>query len=307
MPSSHDPYARLLLDRMLSGYGSIWQEYPLAPSPTRRVDVVFVPGPRQPEAMPLGAMAHIAATPCLIEAFSGSVSLAAYERVLGKTLEVRRQARRRRATPQQRTLRRAMLWVLCPRHPRKLLDTSGARPMAGAPRGFYLLGAAHPVGVVSLRQLPDNDDTLLLRLLAKQLARGALKTLRERASADPRLAPLLDTMVEYVRSLDPDARRSPDMLDVATEMKKWEQALLRQGRRKGRKEGELRGELKGVQKGLQPLLRQFARRLGRDLTEPERAEVLARFDTVGADRLGDVVLDLSPAELAAWLGDPQAR
>ncbi len=303
MPSSHDPYARLLLDRMLSGYGAIWQEYPLAPSPTRRVDVVFVPGARQPEAMPLGAMTRIAATPCLIEAFSGSVNLAAYERVLGKTIEVRRQARRRRATPQQRALHGAMLWVLCARHPRTLLGTSGARPIAGAPRGFYLLGAAPPVGVVSLRQLPDNDDTLLLRLLAKQLARGALKTLRERADADPRLAPLLDTMVEYVRSLDPDDPRSPDMLDVATEMKKWEQALLRQGRRKGRKEGEL----KGVQKGLQPLLRLFARRLGRDLTEPERAEVLVRFDTVGADRLGDVVLDLSPAELAAWLSDPQAR
>jgi len=303
MPSSHDPYARLLLDRMLSGYGAIWQEYPLAPSATRRVDVVFVPGERQPDAMPLGAMARIVTTPCLLEAFSGSVSLAAYERVLGKTLDVRREARREKATEQQRALRGAMLWVLSARHPRKLLRTSGARPIAGAPRGFYRLGEAHPVGVVSLRQLPATDDTLLLRLLAKQLARGALRTLRERASADPRLAPLLDTMVQYVRNLDPDDPGDKTMLDVATEMKKWEQALLRKGQRKGRKEGER----KGVQKGLQPLLRQFARRLGRELTEPERAEVLARFDTVGADRLGDVVLDLSPAELAAWISDPSAR
>ncbi len=155
------------------------------------------------------------------------------------------------------------------------------------------------MGVVSLRELPDTDDTLLLRLLAKQLARGAVTTLRERAFADPRLAPLLQTMVEYVRSLDPDDPGDQSMLDVATEMKKWEQALLRQGLRKGRKEGKL--------EGLQPLLRQFARRLGRALTEAERAEVLARFDSVGADRLGDVVLDLSPAELAAWLGDPNAR
>ncbi len=292
---------------MLSGHGAIWQEYPLAPSPTRRADVVFVPGEKHPEAMPLGAMVRLAATPCLIEAFSGSVSLAAYERVLGKTLDVRRQALRRRATDQQRSLRGAVLWVLCGRHPRKLLRESGARPMPGAPRGFYVLGAAHPVRVVSLRELPDTDDTLLLRLLAKQLAHGAVKALRARAEADRRLAPLLETMVEYVRSLDTDDPGDQSMLDVATEMKKWEQALLRQGRRKGRKEGELKGVQKGKLEGLQPLLRQFARRLGRDLSEAERAEVLARFDTVGADRLGDVVLDLSPAELAAWLGDPDAR
>ncbi len=134
MPPSHDPYARLLLDRMLSGYGTIWQEYPLAPSPTRRADVVFVPGEKHPEAMPLGAMARIAAAPCVIEAFSDSVSLAAYERVLGKTIEVRREALRRRATAQQQSLRGAMLWVLSARHPRTLLRESRAQPMSGAPR-----------------------------------------------------------------------------------------------------------------------------------------------------------------------------
>jgi hypothetical protein len=35
--------------------------------------------------------------------------------------------------------------------------------------------------------------------------------------------------------------------------------------------------------------------------------VTARLKTLGADRLGDVVLDLSAPELADWLGDPAAR
>jgi hypothetical protein len=35
--------------------------------------------------------------------------------------------------------------------------------------------------------------------------------------------------------------------------------------------------------------------------------LLARFDTVGPDRLGDVVLDLTPEALGAWLTDPDAR
>jgi hypothetical protein len=69
-----------------------------------------------------------------------------------------------------------------------------------------------------------------------------------------------------------------------------------------------RGREQGIKEGLlQGLQRQFARRLGRPLTEAETATLLARFDTVGPDRLGDVVLDLTPDALGAWLTDPDAR
>lgn len=284
---------------MLYGHGEVWQEFPLLPSPTRRADVVFVPGVSSPSAVPLGAMVRLAATPCIVEAFAGSVGLEAYERVLSKTLELRRGARRRHATPQHRALLRVRLWLLCGGHPRRLLAEAGARPLAGAPRGFYQLSAVPPAYLVSLRQLPPGDDTLLFRLLAKRLAHGDLHTLRARADADPRLLPILQTMVEYVRSLNPDAPGVPSMLDVATEMKKWEQALLRQGRRKGLKEG--------LEKGLSPLQRQFARRLGRPLSAAEQSILVARLDTLGPDRLGDVVLDLSPDALSEWLSAPDAR
>jgi hypothetical protein len=57
---------------------------------------------------------------------------------------------------------------------------------------------------------------------------------------------------------------------------------------------------------LAPLVHQFSRRLGRPITDTERAELLRRLDTLGADRIGDVVLDLTPHALAAWLADPDA-
>jgi hypothetical protein len=57
---------------------------------------------------------------------------------------------------------------------------------------------------------------------------------------------------------------------------------------------------------LAPLVHQFSRRLGRPITDAERAELLRRLDTLGADRIGDVVLDLAPNALAAWLADPAA-
>ena len=67
------------------------------------------------------------------------------------------------------------------------------------------------------------------------------------------------------------------------------------------------GVKKGVKKGLAPLARQFARRLGRALTADELRTLTQRLDTHGPDRLGDVVLDLTPKQLAAWIDDPTAK
>ena len=101
------------------------------------------------------------------------------------------------------------------------------------------------------------------------------------------------------------------MLDVSTEVKKYVEWLRRSGYRKGVREGIKRGEhrgvLRGMQQGLAPLLRQFSRRLDRALTDDERAVVTVRLNTLGADRLGDVILDLSALDLSAWLADPAAR
>jgi hypothetical protein len=57
---------------------------------------------------------------------------------------------------------------------------------------------------------------------------------------------------------------------------------------------------------LKPLLHQFERRLGRPLTEAEHTTLRERLGKLGADRLGDVVLDLTGAEIHAWLADPNA-
>ncbi len=92
------------------------------------------------------------------------------------------------------------------------------------------------------------------------------------------------------------------MVDL-TEVRKWAAELEREGRQEGLKKGLKEGR----QEGRQLLLRQVSRRFGRPLTEAEQATLLTRFDRVGPDRLGDVVLDFTPAELAAWLADPDAR
>ena len=54
------------------------------------------------------------------------------------------------------------------------------------------------------------------------------------------------------------------------------------------------------------LITLFQRRLGRPLTDEEQETLRGRFDTHGADRIAEVVLDLSAEDLAAWLADADA-
>lgn len=62
----------------------------------------------------------------------------------------------------------------------------------------------------------------------------------------------------------------------------------------------------GREQGLEPLVHLFERRLTRKLTEAEHRVLHERLTRLGANRLGDVVLDLSADALDAWLGDPNA-
>lgn len=81
----------------------------------------------------------------------------------------------------------------------------------------------------------------------------------------------------------------------STTFEEWKQRVKQEGREEGREQG------------LAPLMRQFERKLGRALTSLERAEIPERLERLGADRLGDVVLDLAAGDLAAWLADASAR
>jgi predicted transposase YdaD len=80
-------------------------------------------------------------------------------------------------------------------------------------------------------------------------------------------------------------------------------AVFELGKQDGRLEGKLEGEQKGEQKAVS---RMFEKRLGRPLVEGERAVLLRRLGSLGADRLMDVRDELGPDALAAWLAAPDA-
>jgi hypothetical protein len=82
---------------------------------------------------------------------------------------------------------------------------------------------------------------------------------------------------------------NPDLRD------EWLKTGVDEALKKGRDQGILR-----------QLVHLFERRLGRSLTEAEHQMLHDRLARVGPDRLDDVVLDLAPDALAAWLADPTA-
>lgn len=83
--------------------------------------------------------------------------------------------------------------------------------------------------------------------------------------------------------------------------------LFRFGHEAGLKEGRVEGREAGRGEGLAPLLYLFERRLGRSLTDGERRRIASRLTKQGPEKLGSVVLDLSPEQLEAWLAPRKLR
>ncbi len=107
---------------------------------------------------------------------------------------------------------------------------------------------------------------------------------------------LIEILVRWRTEIPRDPReRTPEeedfMATTNTAFEELRAAWISRGIEMGLHEGIE----KGIEKGIAPLARLFSRKLGRPL------------DSLGADRLGDVALDLDGPSLATWLADPNAR
>jgi hypothetical protein len=116
----------------------------------------------------------------------------------------------------------------------------------------------------------------------------------------------LTVQEEFERYLAPVPREDPEIRQRGRNLTEMMLRHFPEVREELIEKGIERGIEKGIEKGLMPLAHQFERRLGRALTPEEHHALRERFDRIGSNRLGDVVLDLSAAALAAWLADPDA-
>jgi hypothetical protein len=230
---------------------------------------------------------------------------------------VRKLLTARRKTPPMRS------WLLSAGRPDTAMAELGFLPDASGASGVYRLLPGWATGLVVLSELPEGPDTLLFRLLGRgPTFRAALREL----AALPLGSWLREVALPILMRLRLEARQSrvegDTMSDEAEALmatgeqlyQEWEQRTREQGRIEALREAEQRyQELEqrireqGRAERLGLLSHQFERRLGRALTDIEAAELGRRLNALGPERLGDVVLDLTSAELTSWLADSSAR
>jgi len=206
------------------------------------------------------------------------------------------------------------LWFVCAQHPRELLARWAMVSMEpkGWPRGFYESVAPAGPRAVSLRELPLERSTLLLRLMgAGKVLRQAVEELealepgaRERRVAAPILLRLkgdlprmgvtvtwstpeeYETMMSHEEAVRIFEEREAKLIAAAQAKAAWERAQAEAERAQAEAERA---------------------QAYRALTDAERDAVVARFHELGPERFDDATWALDAAALAAWLADPAAR
>ena len=300
----YDTYAKELTVEALSPWGRAESDVRISPDPTF-ADVCFEPA--SPPDGSRGDLLHRLTSEgvVMLEFARQAPDVAEMGTWLGKQLGWwrRLQAAARREEGARWKLP-PLFWGLSSGAPREALDVFRMERMDEAvwPRGCYEGAPGGRFRSIVISELPRERETLVVRTM------GAGVTFQD-AMADlaalPADAPERLLVLPHLARLTLQMQNEPD--DEAREMVMQAQKLYDELMEKQLMLGMDKGLEKGLEKGLRPLARQFERRLARPLTAAEQATLVARMGTVGPDRLGDVVLDLDPAALSAWLADPAAR
>jgi hypothetical protein len=200
----------------------------------------------------------------------------------------------------------ATCWIVSSGRPGFAMPAFGFAHADGWPSGTYDTLPGLQLKLAVLTELPRSHDTLLVRLLGRgAVLNRALHDLLalppgswERAAALPVFARL-----RFELPQDP-ADRTAEEEELAVTSQEIVEALQREAIEKGVAQGHRQGVAQGA---ADVIAHQVEHRLRRRLREDERARLRERTETLGPDRLGKLVLDLSVDELAAWLADPNAR
>ena len=289
-----------LVQEVLRGTGEVLLGVETA-TPAQRMDVVFRPdAAHRAERLRRGLLGRLTDAPeCNIEPYRNTPSVVRVRDDLRRVWGYHNDRSHERG---ERIASEVMtpLLVLSPGVPRKAIRGFTAKPVRGFPAGVYASDATIGLWVVVVAELPATRDTLALRLMGRGRVLDAALAELGALPAEAWEHTLFEILLRWrqdIAALPTRSKQDEDFMETTRE-------TFEQLKERARQEGETRGVYRGLQQGLQHL---FARRLGRPLTEAETATLLTRFDTVGPDRLGDVVLDLTPDALAHWLTDPDAR
>lgn len=268
---------------------------------TQYIDAWCEPDPARAHERPrLGLLGEMTTEPCALEPYHEPPD---EEELLGC---VRKQLtwhhaltkKARAADPAARMVDLPVQWILSAGRPTKVIERFELVPMGdGWPSGFYTAVRWLRLRLVVISELTRTPDTLLLRLLGAgatlRMAIGDLAALPPDAWEQGIIGPLL---IQFKLALPADpSQRTPDEEELFMTAQEYFQQMKRDSEQAGQKVG---------QRNL--LAHLVERRLRRPLSETELAALQGRVESLGAEQVSDVVIDLSADALAAWLSEASA-
>ena len=203
---SHDQFAKEYLEELLTPLGTIKKSEKVK-SEVQEIDVWFEPFSAQiQENLPLGLLGKMAKNQCLFDHFRNPPSEIEIRSCLLKLYavygDVVRKAKRENRNIAESEL--PILWILTPTFLSRMIAGLGANEIVEDwIEGVYFLPNILKTAIVVIHQLPENEDTLWLRVLGKGgTQKRAVEELTELPENNPFRENLLEILADWRKNLE---------------------------------------------------------------------------------------------------------
>jgi Domain of unknown function (DUF4351) len=293
-----DQFSKQLLEEVLAPFGSVQTSLEVT-GEAQFVDVFFEPTSPPAITQDLGLLGRMTQTPSLLEPFRNQPTSSEIRSCLLKLYQVhgnvQHKAKREHESIQDSNL--PYLWILASSASETLINGFGGTLTETWGSGVYCFHPSFRTAIVSINQLPDTEDTLLLRLLGKgQTQKQAIDRVIAFDASDPNRAAILRLLASWKISIEITVQVDAEeelMMALSQAYLEWEQRT----EQRGRQEGEQRGALKEAQA---LILRQLTRRIG--TVAPAMQTQIQSLSLTQLENLGEALLDFSsPTDLLNWL------
>lgn len=240
---SHDQFAKEYLEELLTPLGTIKKSEKVK-SEVQEIDVWFEPFPSQiQENLPLGLLGKMATTQCLFEPFRNPPSEVEIRSCLLKLYAVHGDVIRK-AKREDRNIAEAelpVLWILTPTFSSRMIEGLGAKETEDNwVKGVYFLPNILKTAIVVIHQLPENEDTLWLRVLGKGgTQKRAVEELIELPENNPFRENLLLILADWRKNLELRDNLSREEEEVIMNLSPAYLQQIEEWKQEGQQEGQI--------------------------------------------------------------------
>lgn len=260
-----DQVFKELVETVLWKAGRVSTQHEIAPPDAQWADVWFEPDPEhREERLKLGWLGKLCELACMFESFSAPPSEGEVRECLRKLFTKQHRQDLDASKKGQVVAVPAMLWLVSERLGDAHQRAFRMSRRRNHPQGIWVGPPGICMGWISLRELPERRDTLLLRLMGvgTEVFRRAMNEALALPDGAVEKQVALEILVAHWKKVGNNQTSAPDEANVDEEevewmmsyheiYEQWKQELWQKGMREGELKGMREGELKGAREGLQ--------------------------------------------------------